>query len=490
MGEAFPGSVGWGSDTRHFAGAGTPTVLKVTNLNSSGAGSFKAAAESTVPRLIVFEVGGVVENAGIITIDDPYCWVAGQTAPNPGFRLRAATLAIKTHDVCVQHLVIGRGDDPAVAFSCVTLIDCTDVIIDHCSLYWSTSTMLVIQRCTRCTVSYCLLGEPLKSGWGGIGTNASPAINDVNNNVSYHHNVHVHSSTRNITARYQYQLEFAMNIIYNTGPNPGDYFDLRDTSASDKTLFLDAWSNKYIDGASSGSGTLIIDSNNASEAPGTASRIYLGEAGISGNIHFEARPIDDSTDVWDVVNDTIFPFGTFQSLVPTVASSGQLDDNTSAEAAYTALITNGNIGSRPLTTDIIRERMLYEIETQTGIWKDTVADGGGWPVLSPTTRVFNTPVNPFDDDDQDGFTNIERFIHENYVVGPHFNNFPPVVPPEEGEDEDTPQLIAISNCPKRYRAVPLFNKNNDLIGHRYIDARTQNDVTDQDIIDKLKDCSS
>lgn len=492
MSLAFPGATGWGVPTRHMAESGTPTVIKVTNRNPSGAGSFKAAAEASVPRLIVFEVGGAIESAGIITIDDPYCYIAGQTAPDPGIQLRGATLEIKTHDVLVQHITIGRGDDPAQAQSCLNLVDATDSIVDHCSLYWATSTAVRVQRATRCTISYCLIGEPLWTGWGSEAINASPATNDVNNNVSFHHNVHVHCHTRNPTVRYQHQTEFAMNVIYNFGPDDGDTCDIRDIAAVDKTMFLDIWSNTYIDGPDSGSGaTHIIDGSSAANAPGTSSRIYVGEAEQNGNVHYVARPDDDSTDVWDVVDDTYFPSGTFQSLTPTVASSQTLNVATSAGDVYTQIVVNGNVGSRPYTTDTIRERMLYEVVTHTGNLKDTVADAGGWPTLTPTTRVFNVPVNPFADDDQDGYTNIERFIHENYIVGPHSNDFPPAdVGSGGGTPSTTEEVVTVVGCPKRYRAIPLFDKNRTIVATRYVDARTQEDVTDAALIAKLKDCGS
>ena len=60
----FPGAEGFGTDT--IAGRGGK-VIKVTNLNASGAGSFKEAVETDGARIVVFEVSGTIKIDGKIT---------------------------------------------------------------------------------------------------------------------------------------------------------------------------------------------------------------------------------------------------------------------------------------------------------------------------------------------------------------------------------------------------------------------------------------
>lgn len=144
-GPVFPGAVGFGRDTP--AGSGG-RVIKVTNLNASGTGSLAAALGAKGPRIVVFEVGGVIDLAGdTLKIAEPFLTVAGQSAPNPGISLIRGGIYISTHDVLIQHLRVRAGDRGLAKKSgwevdSMSTNGAWNVVVDHCSLAWGTDENL------------------------------------------------------------------------------------------------------------------------------------------------------------------------------------------------------------------------------------------------------------------------------------------------------------------------------------------------------------
>src|ERR1051326_7258781 len=68
-----------------FLAAGGSAVLHVTTLAPKGPGSLRETLETNDARLVVFEVGGVIDLGGQpLSVKRPYFTVAGQIAPAPG----------------------------------------------------------------------------------------------------------------------------------------------------------------------------------------------------------------------------------------------------------------------------------------------------------------------------------------------------------------------------------------------------------------------
>src|SRR3954447_19979756 len=137
----FPGAQGFGIDTS--AGRGGK-IIRVTNLNGDGPGSLRAAVDTKGPRIIVFEVGGVIDlNRKPIVIAEPFVTIAGQTAPSPGITIIRAGIDIETHDILMQHIRVRMGDagqpkksgwEPEVTTKGP---QCYNIVVDHCSMSWA-----------------------------------------------------------------------------------------------------------------------------------------------------------------------------------------------------------------------------------------------------------------------------------------------------------------------------------------------------------------
>ena len=85
---AFPGAQGWAAGTPGGRGG---QIVRVTTLSPGGLGSLAAALLVTGPKIIVFEVGGVIDLMGArYMVQQPFVTIAGQTARRPASPSSAA----------------------------------------------------------------------------------------------------------------------------------------------------------------------------------------------------------------------------------------------------------------------------------------------------------------------------------------------------------------------------------------------------------------
>ncbi len=141
--------VGFGTETR---GGLDGRIIKVTNLNADGPGSFKEAVLATGPRTVVFEVGGVIDlEKQQIKIKEPYLTIAGQTAPSPGITFIRGGLTFDTHDIVMQHVRFRMGDAGAkVGEGYESEVSTAgnghpyNIVVDHCSVSWGVDENLSV----------------------------------------------------------------------------------------------------------------------------------------------------------------------------------------------------------------------------------------------------------------------------------------------------------------------------------------------------------
>jgi pectate lyase len=143
---AFPGAVGAAATTPGGRGG---AIIRVTTLAAKGPGSLLEAVNTKGPRIVVFEVGGIIDlEESTVKITEPYLTIAGQTAPAPGVTLIRGGIDIGTHDVVVRHIRVRPGDGGRPRLSghdsdaISTVGGAHDVIVDHCSLTWATDENL------------------------------------------------------------------------------------------------------------------------------------------------------------------------------------------------------------------------------------------------------------------------------------------------------------------------------------------------------------
>ena len=230
---AFPGAEGFGKYTTGGRGG---KVFIVSNLHDKGPGSFRQAAEAKEKRIIVFAVSGTIHLETKLIIKGDVT-IAGQTAPGDGICLADNSVSLGGDNIIVRYLrfrlgdkyqrggmVDGNGGDDAFGG-----VRRKNIIIDHCSMSWSTDEVFSVYAGDSTTLQWNLIAEPLNysyhfetgdkdyehHGFGGIWGGR---------HLTAHHNLFAHCINRNprfdgIRNAPEENVDYRNNVIYNWGGN-------------------------------------------------------------------------------------------------------------------------------------------------------------------------------------------------------------------------------------------------------------------------------
>ncbi len=239
---AFPGALGWAA---HTPGGRGGRIVRVTTLATEGPGSFLEAVSAKGPRIVVFEVGGVIDlGLKTLKIREPFLTIAGQTAPQPGITLIRGGIDIATHDVIVRHIRVrpGEAGQPkrsGVDFDAISTVGGRDIIVDHCSLTWATDENLSASgprfggdtpqqwrdnTSHRITFSNNLIAEGLADSSHGKGEHSKGSlIHDNARDILIIGNLYASNLERNPMFKGGTQGLLVNNLIYNPGQRAVHY---------------------------------------------------------------------------------------------------------------------------------------------------------------------------------------------------------------------------------------------------------------------------
>lgn len=214
--KAFPTAEGFGSNA---TGGRNGQVVKVTNLNPSGAGSLQAALDIDAPRIIVFEASGVIE--GDILIPYGNVTIAGQTAPGAGITIHGrlqCDYSDPPDNIVVRHIRV-RADhstNSGVAGNQYDGIQCSgsNLIFDHISLSGAVDENFDLYAATDVTVQWSTITRSDDNGHPEGEHNYGLISGPNGSNISIHHNLFAHNKNRN-PAIANGPADILNNLIYN-----------------------------------------------------------------------------------------------------------------------------------------------------------------------------------------------------------------------------------------------------------------------------------
>jgi len=383
---AFPEALGFSAFTPGGRGG---KIVRVTTLEAEGAGSLGEALRTKGPRVVVFEVGGVIDLEGkSLGVKEPFLTVAGQTAPSPGITLIKGGLQIQTHDVVIRHLRVragsmGKAKGSGWEIDGIASIGASKVIIDHCSSTWATDENLStsgerfkgasLEDWRRnashdVTISNCLIAEGLSESTHAKGEHSKGSlIHDNSTRIAVIGNLYASNVERNPLTKGGVHAVIVNNWIFNPGRR-----------AIHNALAEDEWKGHPLQAS-----RLAIVGNLLEHGPDSPAATPLFhnsgtsplELFLSDNLAFTAtgEPAPESGG----------------NLAPPLESKPLWPEGlTPLPAAKVKISVAEQVGARPWDRDEIDSRIIEGALQGKGKIIDSETEVGGYPTTAPTRAEF------------------------------------------------------------------------------------------------------
>lgn len=187
---AFPGAEGFGTETPGGRGG---VVIVVTNLNSSGPGSFRAAMLRTEPRIIVFAVSGVIDLDGGVWLEEAHSYVSilGQSSPGGITFINGSIGNYQTnfHDAIIRFIKMRAQEGDTITFNPVY-----NLVVDHSDFSGAADETFDIDASHDLTVQWSTVLNSM-SGPNSQNYGVLLAYRPTSN-ITWHHNFQAHHANR------------------------------------------------------------------------------------------------------------------------------------------------------------------------------------------------------------------------------------------------------------------------------------------------------
>ena len=380
---SFPGAVGYGATTtggwsltgtNHTGG----NLYHVTNLNDSGAGSFRTGV-ATGGNIVVFDVGGSIQSLSPVSVASNVS-IEGQTAPGGIQIFGAETSFYGSSNVICRYVHFRDGTlDPNYPGSnatnshtnAVNLGDTHNIILDHCCFEFAAYNNIDSAGAVDVTMQNCLFADPIREQQFNLHFETGP--------VTMIDNLWANSHGRNPLGKGD--MQYVNNVVYNyqyamtTGNSSGDFH-------------WDVVNNYFISGPSTTDANdcyYQVDSNQSAYAIGN----YLDG---NNNGQLDGNPANT------VNNATVLPNYWFPNASETIATTS-LPTVSAAAAVYDDISNAGPVPHDQVDEQVVgnvlsfgTQGMLWGNQTSTGLGND------GYGVITSGTALPDSDASGMPDD--------------------------------------------------------------------------------------------
>ena len=422
---AFPGAEGFG---RYTSGGrdedGGFSVYHVTSLEDSGPGTFRFGAATAGKKIIVFDVSGTIHLQSALKIQGNKT-ILGQTAPGDGICLADYPVSIGGSNVIIRYMRFRMGDikgveDDALSSSHHDDSKLSNIIVDHCSVSWSTDECASFYGNINFTMQYCIISESLRVSVHGKGTHGYGGIWG-GQNASFHHNLIIHHDSRNPRFDHDYvstlkgPIDYVNNVLYNWGGNSTYGGESAQNSTS---RYINMINNYYKPGPATKWKTRLLNptticSNCTSADPHTATP---GKFYITGNYMYGSPEVtnDNLCDAAIDPDQNGISYVTWKANYATstraISTSYDFDEYNviSMHAAEKAFDKVLKYAGASYQRDNLDKRLRWEALKGIAYFKgskgsengiiDTQSDVGGWPELKQADKPVDTDKDGIPDE--------------------------------------------------------------------------------------------
>jgi hypothetical protein len=386
---AFPGAEGFG---KFATGGRGGNVYIVSNLNDSGPGSFREAVKKKGPRFITFSVSGTIELESPVFINNGDVTIAGQTAPGDGICIKNYPVQVKADNVIIRYMRFRLGNEKSAESDAFGGTEKNNIIIDHCSVSWSTDECASFYRNSNFTMQWCIISESLNEsvhhkgahGYGGIWGG---------HKATFHHNLIASHNSR--LPRFSGSsttpndpdkelVDFRNNVIYN-------------------------WMSNNVYGGEKGRYNMVNNYYKAGPATIKNKRSQIvNPSAPYGKYYISGNCVDGHTSISkDNWNGGVNLKDAIDSVISKTPFEAEAITQQSADDAFEAVLNKAGASYK---RDVVDARIVREVrsgKSESGKLKngiiDSQTDVGGWPVL----KSIAAPK----DDDADGMPDDWEMSH-------------------------------------------------------------------------------